>query len=268
MAATVDRKKSDAALAAWVEVALDTDFDQIQLVLTPSPISSSLPARSSPSDTVPLLKLAEARCDLALREFWSKIFVAVIRTTCPPDTPAQPLSAFATLLDLPSLDETLDQIIESSKEDTSVHTLAQITKGLCAYRIGRIDEAKRIAMILRRESDRKGVMSRLGCANAFFHLVLGEEINEEQTRRTPMNEVDTLASVTLGWLAIRRRESTPADGVKAPDPMLHSATLAMRRLLGASVFQDASLATDGDLMIAQDACLEALSEVSRVAAGL
>lgn len=257
---------------------MSTEFEKARSIVA---AAKGADDRASPSDTVPLLRISEARCEAALRETWAKIFVAVIQTTCPPYAPLAPIALFSTVVDQPLLEETITHVIASTIEGTTVHTLAKVTRALCAFYSGKSAEARMMAQVLVHEARGKGPVSCLGCAAAFFTLLLDDSTIVEP--RDATTEVDVLASTTLGWLTVRRQSLqlvATVDGPKA-DPHLHATTLSVRRLLGAQVFHDASLvafcaspegllATDDslDLQTAQDACVDALTAISRQSAGL
>ena len=67
-------------LEPWVEVALAADYDQAsKIVFKPEAIAANL--IKSPSDTIPLLKVAESRCETALFDIWIELFVAIVKAT-------------------------------------------------------------------------------------------------------------------------------------------------------------------------------------------
>ncbi|KAL8292625.1 hypothetical protein RQP46_001237 [Phenoliferia psychrophenolica] len=297
-AAKVDdgqRKKSDVALDPWVEIAISTDFEEARSILAATKECNDRPA---PSDTVPLLRISEARCEAALRETWAKIFVAVVQTTCPPASPISPLSSFSTIVDQPLLEDTIAHIIASTSEGSTVHCLAKITRALCAYYTVGSVEARGLARELALEARAGGPISRLACAEPFFSLLFNDDRMSSHTAddvaQDPTHEIDVLACATLGWLTVRRQSSSSRSPPSSPgstpvasdpvtpkaDPKLHTLTLANRRLLGSKIFADADLVSfcavgdrqldsvDLDLETAQEACVDALTSIMRRAAGL
>lgn len=300
-AARANRKKSDVPLDPWVDIAISTDFEQVRSILSHSHKEHG--DRPSPSDTVPLLRISEARCEAALRESWAQIFVAVVATTCPPGAPRSPLVSFATLVDQPFLEDTTAHVIASTGETSVVHAMAKITRALCAYYTLGSAGARDLTRELAAEARANGAVARLACAEPFFALMFEDErmstrlgSGGEAVEATA--EVDILACATLGWLSVRRQNlSALVDGgakdlveycagpLKA-DPKLHALALANRRLLGSKVFSDPELIAfcaapeeevegdvvrggdEFDLETAQEACVDALTSIMRRAAGL
>jgi hypothetical protein len=267
-ATVVHRKKSDdVVLAPWVDLALSTDFDRVAVILAPG----SVPADgSSPSDTLPLLQISEARCKGAAREVWVKIFIAVINTTCPPHQPLAAMDQFTTIVDMDSLLEQVEYLLQATPHGTIVNAVGMITKSLCLFYTGKFEEAIKIAKGLKEDGL---IAGGLACAQAFFNLLLNDPISELPD--SPC-DVDILASVTLGWLAVRRASGIAnqskqggGKGIKS-DSQLHATALSIRRLLGMSVFRSAELST-GELALglenSQDMCVEALTTITRGAAG-
>lgn len=241
----------------WVEIAISTDFEQVREVLASSREHSSI---ASPSDTVPLLRISEVRCEAALREAWAKIFAAVVQTTCPPHSPLSSIAAFSSLVNRPLLEETIAHVLASTAAGTTVHSLAKVTRALCAYYNGKSQEARDIAQDLAHEARADGPLSRLGCSYAFFTLLLDNPNLVDPIE--PTTEVDILATTTLGWLAVRRQAGNGED--RKADPVLHAQVLGVRRLFGAKVFSDATLELDESM----DLIGEALTDITRRAAGL
>ena len=231
------------------------------------------------------------RCAAALREAWAKIFVSVVATTCPPHAPSAPLEHFSSLVDQPFLEETIEHVLESTIQGASVHTMGRITRSLCRFYAGEVEEAQQLAREVERERATGGPARRMKCVAPFLKLVLDvavgkteEElaVSEPEETLSTIAEVDLLATSTLGWLLVRRQAlALPVASGKA-EPQLHHDTLAIRRLLGHDVFRDEALRAfcatstsktsariiDLDLEGALDACLDALTGISRRAAGL
>ena len=132
---------------------MSTEFEKARSIVA---AAKGADDRASPSDTVPLLRISEARCEAALRETWAKIFVAVIQTTCPPYAPLAPIALFSTVVDQPLLEETITHVIASTIEGTTVHTLAKVTRALCAFYSGKSAEARMMAQVLVHEARGKG----------------------------------------------------------------------------------------------------------------
>lgn len=253
------------ALHPWTEIAIATDFATVRAIFASSTPSSSSP--SCPSDTMPLLRISEARCAAALREAWAKIFVGVVQTTCPPHAPQSPMKRFSDLVDLPFLEETVRHVLESTIEGAKVHALAKMTKSLCATYAGRTVEGAALAKEVELEWGRGGPASRLQCAEAFRQLaaersalpriklndgLLADPADDENAAsdvdpETDMTQVDLVATATLGWLLLRRQalllpSPSLSSGIALKaDPQLHADTLAIRRLLGHDVFRDGAL---------------------------
>ena len=269
------RKKTDTLLDPSTEIALSTNFDRVKAILAVEKSSKEVSERS---DTLPLLRVSESRCEAALRETWAKIFVAVVQTTCSASgVVSKDGESFESIVDRELLVETVDNVLLSTDGGGTVNTLARITKALCSYYTGEMEEATSIALSLAEDVKRNGPITRLGCARAFFSLLLGDgnSITSGLSSIEPSREVDILASTTLGWLTIKRK-SQISGRTRKVDPALHTTTLSIRRLLGANVFHDSALiefcSSDEkrkfDLESAQDAVLEALEDISRIASGL
>ena len=267
-------------LDPWTDIALSTSFDRVKSILAFLAIEKSSQDISERSDTLPLLRVSESRCEAALRETWAKIFVAVVQTTCSTSGAVKEGGdSFENIVDRDLLVETVDHVLVSTVGGGTINTLTQVTKSLCCYYTGATEEATSIALSLAEDVKRNGSISRLGCSKAFFSLLLGDgnAITSGLPPMEPMREVDILASTTLGWLMIKRKSTLSSRKV---DTVLHATTLSIRRLLGAGVFHDVSLiefcsADEGegkknvfDLESAQDAVLEALEGISRMASGL
>lgn len=294
-AARLDQKKEELPLQPWVAIALSNSFDRaLEILETPR----SERDWATPSDTLPLLRIAEEQCEGALREAWVKIFVAVVQTTCPPGSSRSPVNLFPVLVDQSLLDESIAHVISSTIVGTSVHTLARVTRALCSFYTGDEDHARTTALELAHEARNEGPMARLGCAAAFFSLILDDEdLVDEQDA---IGEVDVVAAATLGWLSLCRQQSEivlsdPSPNANANvnaeedevevkvDMQLHEDTLAVRRLLAASLFKDPALISmcalparekgvdriqEMDLPRAHEALNDALTNMGRRAIGL
>ncbi|KAI5476956.1 HLH transcription factor [Pseudohyphozyma bogoriensis] len=233
--ASKSRKKSDAVLDPWTEIAISTSFEEVRTILKGKKAPEGVP---EPSDTVPLLRISEARCEAALRETWARLFVAVVQShsTLSPD------ARFSTIADQPRLEETISHVISSTSDGSSIHSMAKITRAFCAFWTHGAEYAAHLANELVREANRGGPVSRLTCAPALFAFLLPEEMDfvmpESTSGRVEM-EVDTLASATLGWLNVRRQSEALLE---APKPVPTSPGVGgERRGEGGKVFTDPAL---------------------------
>ncbi|KAM0789372.1 hypothetical protein ACM66B_000202 [Microbotryomycetes sp. NB124-2] len=276
-----DKSALDVRPPAWADVAMSVDFATVRGLFVVDPVNAVVdPATlahrpASPSDSVPLLRIAETQCAAALREAWSKIFVSAIETTCPPLDPTSPASSFSTLADSKFLKETVDNVLESTVAGSAVHCLALLTKSLCQVYFGQEDQGVGLAKVIELDRRDGGVAQRLSCVEPFVRLVLGqrgyvlrEDVSPENGEQEgvagdcttsedvtsidlPMLvEADLIAQVTLGWLLVRHqvvRRSSARTSSSSPtvdsraDPTLHHETMALRRLLSHEVFRDAHL---------------------------
>lgn len=316
-ASKADVKRADLNLSSWVEVALGADFSQVRAILQARKHVGDAP---QPSDTVPLLKVSEARCQAALREVWAKLFVAMVDVTAAAgrrDTVGAEIAFKSGRVDGAELTETLEHVLASTAAGP-VQSLARATLAFVHFYSSQADAGRLLGRELAAEAREAGPITRLACSKALFALLLDDDaLATEMCVADPVTDVDVLASATLGWLAVRRQaddwaaaaasalggdaegEDVAGAGVPKPNPALHAATLAVRRLLGHPVFGAADLAaacsTSGaarvglvepteleaagagweddkgprlDLEGAQDACVEGLTRVARRAAGL
>lgn len=204
-------------------------------------------------------------------------------------------------MDQPFLEETIRYVLESTVEGGASHTMGKITRSLCSFYAGEKEAGRYLAREVERERATGGPAARLRCVEPFLKLVLDltfkatddeeRDYSDKQTSNSPIADVDLVASSTLGWLLVRRQVlllPTPVSG--KVEPQLHEDTLAIRRMLGHDVFRDETLkafcsppsarareAGEGaeggeegalDLEGALDACLDALTGITRRAAGL
>ncbi|GAA5972504.1 hypothetical protein JCM11641_001874 [Rhodosporidiobolus odoratus] len=256
---------------SFVDLALALDFTTVTTLLGPSTRSQkALDAPASPSDTVPLLVLAEATCEDALQDVWEKLFVGVASSTTGSSTSAQ-TSAFHCA----DLGETLDNILSTTVDGSVVYALAALSKvfltcfiaGTSASPSPAASRDSTRALFTRltleyRQSPSSSPFSRLAASRPFLQLflpVFAPSLSlalpslQDGTAREPVNDVDLLATTVLEWLVVRKAgaaalvdRSTPEledsnEDVKV-DAALHARALAVRRLLGNKVFSSASSA--------------------------
>lgn len=213
---------------------------------------------ASTSDTVPLLRISEARCAAALGEAWAKLFVGVVQTTGPLNASVQPSNLLMDHIEVQKeyLEETVDHVLRSTIDGSEVYTLGLVTRSVVEFFTGREEEAKDVARRLKNEGERSGgALKRLACGEAYLRVVLGEDevpdeveveegdddeeeededddtaiAGQEQTSRKkePIDPVDLLAASTLGWLVVRRRQTTtsPTSSSNLSSPLPASASL-------------------------------------------
>ncbi|GAA5821766.1 hypothetical protein JCM11251_001015 [Rhodosporidiobolus azoricus] len=304
-------KKTEAACSAdassgFADIAISSAFATVQALLDPAsrPVKEDA-AFAAPSDTVPLLVLAEATCEDALRDVWQTLFIAVAAmTTSPGQVTAPPL-------DVVELRDTIDSVCLSTIEGSEVHDLAAMSKVFLACYLAGTSKTggdssaaaastRDVFLRLAREYRQSSTFSRLSCARPFLQLFLPVfapssspsalfGIDESAPTVQTTNEVDLLATTTLEWLLVRRagaaavfehQRDEEAEGNVKVNPTIHSRALAVRRLLGHHLFQSLSpddavadeAETDRALAVAmedaKDALVDALTKVARRAAGL
>lgn len=283
------QKKRDSTGNSFVDVALHHDFETVRLLLSPaSRISRDDAELAEPSDTVPLLALAEAICQDALEEVWRQVLVVVSDST-------STAPSFAGGAAIDELEDTLHVIHRTTVDGSEVHALASMTKVfLACYRTGLstkaavdLSQARELLARLALETKREGPFARLACASAFFQLLApavstGVDFSTflpKSPPPEPTSEVDLLATVVLSWLLLPR-QATSSSSKAQPDAALHARALAIRRLLGHESFK-AQPATDDDtsddedaldeqsvFQDAKDSLVDALTTVARRAAGL
>ncbi|GAA5940058.1 hypothetical protein JCM1841_005350 [Sporobolomyces salmonicolor] len=308
------RKKADSASASasssnaadsFIDLALSADFDSVRLILFPSPRPAKAETDpASPSDTVPLLLIAESTCLEALLDVWTQLFTAVVGTTCPPhladaDSLAASQKTLETLVERAEIEETLEIVLKASDvEGSEVRTLALLTAAFvgCLFVPGRSDELARtkphIAHLLV-EARRRGPFARLAAAAPWCQLLLPASAERAidlaalpKLSAPPANEVDLLATTTLAWLLVRRQGLSLAREPEEPEPdekratatnpALHAQALEVRRLLAHEGFRDVDAAElrerDGSHKLevdeAKELLVDALTAVARRAAGL
>ncbi|GAA5902871.1 hypothetical protein JCM5296_006319 [Sporobolomyces johnsonii] len=268
---------SSNAADSFIDLALSADFERVRLLLSPSSRPSKAETdAASPSDTVPLLLIAESTCLEALLDVWTQLFIAVVGTTCPPhltgaESMAPSQKTLETLVDRAEIDETLEIVANASDvEGSEVRTLALLTTAFvgCFFapspssdELARSTKA-RIAHLLV-EAKRRGPFARLAAAAPFCQLLLPASAAlaidllalPKLFSTPPTNEVDLVATTTLAWLLVRRqglpllshRSSSPdpepheqggGDSKRATDPALHAQALEVRRLLAHESFRD------------------------------
>ncbi|KAM0752369.1 hypothetical protein T439DRAFT_379437 [Meredithblackwellia eburnea MCA 4105] len=210
-----DRKKTDVPLDPWVEIAISSDFDQVRSILAKS---KSKDARDSPSptDSVPLLHISEDRCEAILRETWAKIFVSVVQSSSPAQNYGygSKVERFATIVDQLLREGTIENVIASTGESSTVHAMAKVTHALCLYYTNgpasNAANALEVASDLALQARAGGPVSRLACAGPFFHLLFDDDdeyqlfssANSNVEGFEPANDIDILACATLGCLKV------------------------------------------------------------------
>ncbi|BGP26913.1 proteophosphoglycan ppg4 [Rhodotorula toruloides] len=283
------QKKRDSTGNSFVDIALNHDFDTVQLLLSPATrLARDDADLAEPSDTVPLLALAEATCQDALEEVWRQVLVIVSEST----TSAPNLTAAATIAEL---SDTLDVVYRTTIDGSEVHASASMTKVfLACYRAGLSTEvgvdlshARELLARLALETKREGPFARLACAPPFFQLLApavstGVDFSTflpKSPPTEPTSDVDLLATIVLSWLLVRRQAASSSTKAQ-PDAALHGRALAIRRLLGHDTLKlppatDEDASDDEDALHeqavfqdAKDSLVDALTNVARRAAGL
>ncbi|BGP00604.1 Proteophosphoglycan ppg4 [Rhodotorula toruloides ATCC 204091] len=282
------QKKRESTGTSFVDIALNHDFETVQLLLSPSTRVKDDADLAEPSDTVPLLALAEATCQDALEEVWRQVLVVVSEST----TSAPSLTAAAAVAEL---EDTLDLIYRTTVDGSEVHALASMTKVfLACYRAGLsakagvdLSQARELLARLALETKREGPFARLACASPFFQLLApavsnGIDFSTFLPKSPPTeatSDVDLLATVVLSWLLVRRQAAASSSKAQ-PDAALHARALAIRRMLGQDSLKsqpttDDDSSDDEDAMDeqavfqdAKDSLIDALATVARKAAGL
>ncbi|GAA5847097.1 hypothetical protein JCM9279_002690 [Rhodotorula babjevae] len=291
------RKKVDAPEGdSFVDLALASEWATVAGPLAPeSRMLKKAGDVSAPSDTVPLLVVAEDACEDAMKDAWSSIFVAVAGSTASSSSSSSPSAEAAaeSLASLADAEETAGVVFRAMPEGTDLHNLALVTKVfLACYRAGAyplpsgsassaasladgLAEARTLLAQLVLGS--KDALSRLACASPLLRLIapaltgpISTALSTFLTSPTeqPSSDVDLLATVTLSWLLVRRQgayvepsTSSTDDDVKValkPNPALHAQTLSLRRLLGSDLFQAREPEHDTDELVDDD---EAASRV-------
>ncbi|BGO94414.1 hypothetical protein NBRC10512_003788 [Rhodotorula toruloides] len=282
------QKKRESTGSSFIDVALNHDFETVQLLLSPATRAAKDDADlAEPSNTVPLLALAEATCQDALEEVWRQVLVVVGDST----TSAPSLTAAAAVIEL---EDTLDVIYRTTVDGSEVHALASMAKVfLACYRAGLsakagvdLSQARELLARLALETKREGPFARLACTSPFFQLLAPAVSNgidlstflPKSPPTEPTSDVDLLATIVLSWLLVRRQAASSSKA--QPDAALHARALTIRRLLGhdslkAQLTPDDDSSDDEDaldeqavLQDAKDSLVDALTTVARKAAGL
>ncbi|GAA5853651.1 hypothetical protein JCM8547_007397 [Rhodosporidiobolus lusitaniae] len=267
---THERKKQSDSTESFVDVALSTSFSDALSLLDPviRPIKAD-DAPSSPSDTVPLLVLAEAAASLDLKAAWEKLFVGVVGSTT-----GNKDAAFS--FDPAAVCATIDGVYRSTVEGSKTNALAALSKvfltcfvagtnGAAAVAgAGGADDARtlfvRLAVEFRQPSS---AFARLSAAKPFLQLFLPVFTSSSSASLPPSSatddspsaldsttETDLLATTILEWLLVRKASgvsslSPSITGVGGGsdveeefkvDAALHARALAVRRLLAHEVF--------------------------------
>ncbi|BGP50827.1 hypothetical protein JCM10450v2_006753 [Rhodotorula kratochvilovae] len=295
----VHRKKADAAAGdSFVDLALTNEWETVQHLLAPETrLVKAADDLAAPSDTVPLLLVAEAACEDAMKDAWSTIFVAVAETTA--SSPPSAEVAVESLASLADADETASVVCRAMPEGSDLRTLALTTKVfLACYRAGASpspssadDLAEARVLLAQLVLTSKDALGRLSCAAPLLRLLglavagpLGVALVGlvPAPAEHPANDIDLLATVTLTWLLVRRqgafvdRAAEDEDEVVKPNPALHAQALAIRRMLASELFSSRGLGEEDDeddedaarVEDAKELLVDALTGVARRAAGL
>jgi len=296
------RKKIDASSASsserFIELALDADFATVKLVLDSHFRDDD--DLATPSDTVPLLLVAEATCSDALEDVWTRIFTTVVDTTCPPHLAgAVPSSEkIKSLLQDGDVKGTLDVVFESSVEGSEIRTFALMTRALLdTFSSDTTDDrsiTKACIGSLISEAREGGPFAHLASASPFCKLLLPSLPEDLVASFSPIDQassdIDLLATTTLSWLVLRRQSlnllvdrsaypSPPPSPSSSPAPydkvnrVVHAQALALRQLLVHDIFRQSQSSHSEeddvvDLDEARDLLVDALSILARRAAGL
>jgi hypothetical protein len=288
------RKKSDATGDSFVNVAVAADFEDVKERLSPATrVRKSFDEPASPSDTVPLLYMAEAACEAALEDVWANIFIAVITATA-----GQGPKSGAPSID--SITENVYAIGRIVVEGSDLHSLVVMTDAfLTIFRSGSspsattspaLGAARTKVARLALEAKSGGPFSRLFCAQAFFELLAPTLSGSAEglagllptsTTKEPTSKVDLFATTVFAWLICRRSASTPMEKAAEQqptkaDPALHARAIAARHLLGHARFRSTSDEgreheldeVDEAFEEAREVLVDALTLVARKAAGI
>lgn len=289
------RKKSDATGDSFVNVAVAADFEDVKERLSPATrVRKSFDEPASPSDTVPLLYMAEAACESALEDVWANIFIAVITATAG----SGPKSGAPSI---DSINENVYAIGRIVVEGSDLHSLVVMTDAfLTIFRSGSSPSAANSPALaaartkvarLALEAKSGGPFSRLFCAQAFFELLAPTLSGSAEglagllpvsTTKEPTSKVDLFATTVFAWLICRRSASSPLMEKAAEqqptkaDPALHARAIAARHLLGHARFRSTSDEgreheldeVDEAFEEAREVLVDALTLVARKAAGI
>ncbi|GAA5938606.1 basic helix-loop-helix domain-containing protein [Sporobolomyces koalae] len=295
-------KKEDQAQPtsnSFVDVAVDADFETVKSLFDPASAVRRIDDDTTlPSDTVPLLQTAEAMCADALEEVWSRIFAAIVDTTCPPHMvdPTPSKDKLVSLFEAEDVDRTLAVVLEASVAGSEIRSIALMTRALIDTLVrpqnGKTPTiAKSCIASLLLEARQGGPFARFASAAPFCQLLLPSFSTGLAAKLPPVdeaiNEVDHLAATTLSWLLLRRqsldllveRSESPdrpstLSGATEPvhkiNPDAHARALAIRQLLAHSVFRGSRNAPSNgiDFDEAKDLLVDALTTLARRAAGL
>lgn len=290
------RKKSDATGDSFVHVAVAADFEDVKERMAPATrMRKSFDDPASPSDTIPLLYMAEGACEAALEDVWASILIAVTANTAG----TSPKDQSAVLAEITATTQTIGRaVVEGSDLSTWLsmtevfltifrHGTAPQTAATTPWLVNARSKLARLAL----EAKSDGPFSRVFCAQPFFELLAPTlsgssdafaSLLPTPAAKTPTSKVDLFAATVFFWL-ICRRSSLAADAAAAsspepakPDPALHTRAIAARRLLGHPRFRSTSDEgrenefdeVDEAFEEARDTLVEALALVARKAAGL
>ncbi|GAA5865587.1 hypothetical protein JCM3774_002059 [Rhodotorula dairenensis] len=291
------RKKSDATGDSFVNVAVAADFDDVRERMSPTTrVRKSFDESADPSDTVPLLYMAEAACEAALEDVWANTFIAVVTAT----------AGAGVKGGAPSIDSVYNSVHAVGRivaDGSELHSLVNMTDVfLTIFRLGSsasstagssLAAARNQLARLALEAKSGGPLSRLFCTQAFFELLAPtlsgsadglSSLLPAPTAREPTSKIDLFATTVFAWLICRRSASAPVDKADAAtatapgkaDRALHARAIAARHLLGHARFRSTSDEgreheldeVDEAFEEARDVLVDALTLVARKAAGI
>jgi len=296
-AATAEPKKdadldvAEPPLEDWVAVALAASFEEASAALTPVvPVSGMMP---SPSDSLPLLRVAETRCEHALIRVWYALFTSISRATALGDDgdelidPSSAAALKAAVMGQADLKQRIDAILAATVTGSPVHTLAQLTRGVWAVGVGDQGVSRDVAFKLALEARDGGPAERLASVAAYVRLVLAPTVGSCTSAAgaqdaPPVGPVDCIAALALRWLLVRARAEPAGDEAVDEDADVeeagfdrdvYGATLNLRLLFDSPAFHPTVEADDDRHVVkafahAQRDCMDAIVRIGRRAAGL
>lgn len=287
-----DLDVAEPPLEDWVAVALAATFEEAAAVTTTVGNPSSSTTMPSPSDSLPLLRVAETRCEQALVRVWYALFTSIARSTALGDHDegdvVEPDAALKTaVLSQADLQQRIDSILASTVSGSPIHTLAQLTRGVWAVGVGDQSVSRDVAFKLALEARDGGPAERLASVAAFVRLVLAPGVGSCTSAAgaqdaPPVGPVDCIAALALRWLLVRARAEPAAvdedvdEGNEGGfDRDVYGATLSLRLLFDSPAFHP-TVAADADedrvavkaFAHAQRDCMDAIVRIGRRAAGL
>ena len=266
--AITEPKRAEGPIEPWVQVALGADYDEA--CNAAFAVNGDL---VSPSDTIPLLKVAEYRCTLALQQIWIELFTALVSASCGMQitTSKDAASGKPVLPDHGQIGARISHLLRATVPGSPVHTFALLTQGFYAMGMGDTTSARQHAASLFAESKQKGAAAGIASVQTFIQLVLPFVPQDpSQTELAPITDLDVVATAALRWLLVRKQLSK-LPALKA-DRQILDTTLSVRRLFTEQVWHTETSRLEGDaasaFAAAQEQCIDALVSAGRVAAGL